>query len=498
MTFAPTNGALPAGAASPWPAPMASGPVDATLAVPASKSLTNRYLVLAALADGPSRLRAPLHSRDSALMIVALRQLGAVIEEVDGEGQFGPDLRITPIPSGALLPVGTAVDCGLAGTVMRFVPPLAALTGGSIAFDGDPAARQRPMGPVIDALRGLGVEIADGDGVPRALPFTIKATGRVLGGHLIVDASGSSQFVSALLLAAPRFEAGLHLEHSGNPVPSLDHIGMTVDVLRGAGVVVDDSVPNHWIVSPGPIQAFDVVVEQDLSNAGPFLAAALATRGTVRIAGWPSRTTQVGDQWREILPKFGAAVSLRDGVLTVTGGESINGVDLADTSELAPTVAALCALATGPSTLSGIAHLRGHETDRLAALVAEINGLGGSAIETADGLAITPAPLHGGLFHSYADHRLATAGAIIGLAVPGVEVEDIGTTAKTMPEFAGLWAGMLGLPGVVRPSGSGTPAGFGTPDSPSSSSASSSSPPAGFGTPDSPSSSSASSSSPGR
>ncbi len=448
MTSTPADTA----AATPWPAPLAAGPIDATLTVPASKSLTNRYLVLAALADGPSRLRAPLHSRDSALMIGALRQLGAVIEEVDGEGQFGPDLRITPVPADAVLPAGTTVDCGLAGTVMRFVPPVAALTSGSIAFDGDPAARQRPMGPVVDALHGLGVQIEDADdGEPRALPFTITATGRVGGGHLIVDASGSSQFVSALLLAAPRFEAGLHLEHAGPPVPSLDHIRMTVDVLRGAGVVVDDSVANHWVVSPGPIRAFDVVVEQDLSNAGPFLAAALVTRGTVRIAGWPSPTSQVGDQWRAILAKFGATVSLQGGVLTVTGGESIKGVDLADTSELAPTAAALCALATGPSTLSGIAHLRGHETDRLAALVTEITGLGGSVVETADGLAITPAVLHGGLFRSYADHRMATAGAIIGLAVPGVEVEDITTTAKTMPEFAGLWKTMMGLPGVAGP-----------------------------------------------
>lgn len=425
-----------------WPAPLAVRPVNATLTVPGSKSLTNRYLVLAALADGPCRLRAPLHSRDSALMIAALRQLGAVIEELDGDGQFGPDLQVTPMPADAVLTAGAAIDCGLAGTVMRFVPPVAALATGSVAFDGDPHARQRPMGPVLDALRDLGVEIS-GQPAARAMPFSINATGRVHGGHLLVDASGSSQFISALLLAAPRFEAGLQLEHTGKPVPSLDHIAMTVDVLRGVGVEVDDSVPGRWTVSPGPIRAFDIVIEQDLSNAGPFLAAALATGGTVRIPGWPSPTAQVGDKWRDILPKFGAAVSLSDGVLTVTGGETINGVELADTSELAPTVAALCALATGPSRLTGIAHLRGHETDRLAALAAQINALGGSVVETPDGLEITPAPLHGGLFHSYADHRMATAGAIIGLAVPGVEVEDIGTTAKTMPEFPALWDALL-------------------------------------------------------
>jgi len=423
-----------------WPAPFATAPLDATVRVPGSKSLTNRYLVLAALADGPSRLRAPLHSRDSALMIGALRALGAVVEEVAGDGRFGPDLVVTPVQPGRQLG-DVAVDCGLAGTVMRFVPPLAALCSGRITFDGDPHARNRPMGPIIAGLRGLGIDVDDG-GRP-ALPFSLAAGGSVEGGHLVIDASSSSQFVSALLLAGARFRRGLHLEHSGPPVPSLDHIAMTVRVLRGLGVAVDDSTPNHWIVAPGPVKAFDLRIEQDLSNAGPFLAAALATRGTVRIPDWPAGTTQVGDQWRTILARLGATVEYSGGTLTVTGGPRILGADLADTSELAPTVAALCALASTESRLSGIAHLRGHETDRLAALVTEINRLGGDAEETADGLIIRPRPLHAGVFHSYADHRMATAGAILGLAVEGVQVEDIGTTSKTMPEFPELWQDMF-------------------------------------------------------
>lgn len=430
-----------------WPAPFAGRPVDATVTVPGSKSLTNRYLVLAALADGPSRLRAPLHSRDSALMVGALRSLGATVTEVEGDGEYGPDLEIAPAPQGAGAPAlgAASVDCGLAGTVMRFVPPLAALVRGTVAFDGDPHARVRPMGPVIDALAGLGVRLSSPDGgTPSSLPFTVNGTGTVRGGHVVVDASGSSQFVSALLLTGARFTEGLHLEHVGPPVPSLDHIAMTIEVLRGVGVEVDDSVPNHWSVRPGPIRAFDVRIEQDLSNAGPFLAAALATRGTVRVPNWPEHTSQVGDAWREILPRLGAQVTLDAGTLTVRGGERITGADLADTSELAPTVAALCALADTPSRLTGIAHLRGHETDRLAALVAEITRLGGDAEETADGLIIRPARLHGGVVHSYADHRMATAGAILGLAVPGVEVEDIATTAKTMPEFPQMWERMLG------------------------------------------------------
>ncbi|XAS63086.1 3-phosphoshikimate 1-carboxyvinyltransferase [Micrococcaceae bacterium Sec5.8] len=431
-----------------WQAPLAGRPVDATLTLPGSKSLTNRYLVLAALADGPSRLRAPLHSRDSALMIEALRRLGATITEVPGDGGFGPDLTIKPISQDASADPAE-VDCGLAGTVMRFVPPVAALRRGVTVFDGDPHARNRPMGPIIEALTGLGVHVgAPAGGRASSLPFAVAGTGDVRGGHLVIDATASSQFVSALLLAGARFADGLHLEHRstqtpGEPVPSLDHINMTVAVLRGAGVAVDDSRPNHWVVSPGPIRAFDVRIEQDLSNAGPFLAAALATRGTVRIPNWPLETTQVGDQWRSILTRMGATVTLSGGTLAVTGGPEIKGADFDGTSELAPTVAALCALASGPSQLTGIAHLRGHETDRLAALVAEINRLGGDAEETADGLLIRPAPLHGGVVHSYADHRMATAGAILGLAVPGVQVEDIGTTAKTMPDFPALWAAML-------------------------------------------------------
>ena len=433
-----------------WPAPFASRPVDATVTVPGSKSLTNRYLVLAALADGPSRLGAPLHSRDSALMIEALRQLGATITEVPGDGAFGPDLEVIPLGQDAEQPL-TRIDCGLAGTVMRFVPPIAALRNGASVFDGDPHARKRPMGTIIEALRALGVAVsAEDGGTPSSLPFVVEGSGEVRGGHLVIDASASSQFVSALLLVGARFTEGLHLEHVGKPVPSLDHINMTVAVLRGAGVQVDDSVPNHWVVQPGPIRAFDQRIEQDLSNAGPFLAAALASGGTVRIPGWPEETQQVGDLWRSILAEMGATVTLEDGVLTVTGGPEIKGAHFADTSELAPTVAALCALASGPSRLTGIAHLRGHETDRLAALVTEINRLGGDAEETSDGLVIRPAPLHAGVVHSYADHRMATAGAILGLAVEGVQVEDIATTAKTMPEFPRIWADMLAQGGAPQ------------------------------------------------
>jgi 3-phosphoshikimate 1-carboxyvinyltransferase len=429
----------------PWPAPLAPGPLSARLSLPGSKSLTNRELVLSAIADGPSTLRAPLHSRDTALMIQALRALGTVIEELPGDNAYGADLLITP----AELAGGTSIDCGLAGTVMRFLPPLAALALGPVAFDGDAAARKRPMRATIDSLRALGVDVND-DGRGR-LPFSLYGTGSVRGGEIAIDASASSQFVSGLLLVGARFENGLTLRHTGDDLPSLAHIEMTVATLARRGVVVQNPEPGVWVVPPGPIAGAEIAIEPDLSNAGPFLGAALVAGGSVTVTGWPRETTQVGARMATILADMGAAVRFEEtggglGELTVTGSGAIHGIRLHDASELAPTVAALAALADGETVLTGIAHLRGHETDRLAALSAEITAIGGDVTETDDGLVIRAKPLHGGLWHSYEDHRMATAGAMIGLAVPGILVDDIGATAKTLPQFVELWMGrLLGL-----------------------------------------------------
>jgi 3-phosphoshikimate 1-carboxyvinyltransferase len=430
------------GEPGPWPAPVAPGPLASTLSLPGSKSLTNRELVLASLADGPSTLRAPLHSRDSALMVQALKALGTSIVEVAGSGDFGPDLLVTP----GELSGGTTIDCGLAGTVMRFLPPVAALALGPVAFDGDPSARKRPMRTTIDSLRALGVDVTD-DGRGR-LPFSLYGTGSVEGGELEIDASASSQFVSGLLMVGSRFTNGLTLRHTGTTLPSLEHIGMTVDTLAKRGVVVESPEPGLWVVPAGPIAAVDVDIEPDLSNAGPFLAAALVAGGSVTVTGWPTNTTQVGAELASILESMGGEVSFKEtgpgiGELTVTGTGIIHGIQLDNSSELAPTIAALAALADSETVLTGIAHLRGHETDRLAALAAEINALGGDVTETDDGLIIRPRPLHGGLWHSYEDHRMATAGAIIGLAVADVQVENIETTAKTLPQFPQLWLGPL-------------------------------------------------------
>src|SRR4051794_26823740 len=391
-----------------WPAPTTDAPVRATVSLPGSKSLTNRYLVLAALSAEPSRLRAPLRSRDTLLMAAGISALGARVEDANASGDFGADWIVTP----AELRGPATIDVGLAGTVMRFLPPVAALAMGDIAFDGDPHARKRPMAPILRALRELGIDVDDA-GTGR-MPFTIRGTGRVRGGTIEMDASASSQFVSALLLAGAGFEGGLPVRHVGPPIPSEPHVTMTVEALRDVGVVVDDSEPAIWRVEPGRIGGLDVLVEPDLSNAAPFLAAAAVSDGRVRIPGWPQYTTQAGDELRDLLDSMGAEVSLdRDG-LTVAGTGELYGIDadLRSAGELTPVVAALAALAETPSHLRGIAHLRGHETDRLAALATELNKLGGDVTETEDGLVIRPRPLHGGTFLSYDDHRIATAGAV--------------------------------------------------------------------------------------
>ncbi|MFC4560418.1 3-phosphoshikimate 1-carboxyvinyltransferase [Nocardiopsis mangrovi] len=413
-----------------WPAPAAAGPVDATVSLPGSKSMTNRALIIAALSATPSVVRAPLRSRDTDLMAAALRSLGIGITD------SGADWVVTPAP-----PHGpAAVDVGNAGTVMRFVPPVAALADGEVRFDGDPRARERPVGPLLDALRALGAGIDDaGRG---ALPLVVRGTGEVRGGTVTVDASGSSQFISALLLSGARFTEGVEVRHSGPPVPSQPHLDMTAAMLRAAGVDVDTATPDVWRVAPGPVEAGEVVVEPDLSNAAPFLAAALVTGGRVTVSGWPEHTTQPGDALRGLFADMGGEVTLGAEGLTVRGTGDIRGItaDLRQVGELTPTIAAVAALAGSPSRLTGIAHLRRHETDRIAALVREINRLGGDAEELPDGLAIRPSTLRGGVFHSYDDHRMATSGAVIGLAVPGVEVENIATTGKTLPDFPALWA----------------------------------------------------------
>ncbi len=415
-----------------WSAPVAAGPVHGVVSVPGSKSVTNRALLLAALSGGPASVAGAPATRDTALMVGALAALGVPVA-VDGE-------HVTIGAHGGFRGGGT-VDCGLAGTVMRFVPPAAALADGPVAFDGDPRARERPLATVLDALRSLGAAV-EGD----ALPFTVRGTGGLPGGEVTIDASASSQFVSGLLLSGARYDKGLTVVHDGKPVPSLPHIEMTVAMLRETGVAVDDAEPDLWRVQPGPIAPRDWTVEPDLSNAAVFLAAAAVTGGRVTVAGWPAGSTQPGVEILSVLEQAGCTVTPGPDGMTVTGPDALAGVDvdLHDASELTPTVAAVAALAAGPSRIRGVAHIRGHETDRIAALATEIAALGGDVDETADGLEIRPAALHGGGWRAYADHRMATAGAVVGLRVPGVVVDDVACTSKTIPDFPGRWADLVG------------------------------------------------------
>ena len=418
----------------PWAAPEAPAPITATVTVPGSKSETNRALVLAALADEPSVITDGLDARDTVLMREALRALGVVIVENGRQWLVTPPATFTG---------GVTVQCGLAGTVMRFVPALAALAEGDVRFEGDAQAAARPMAPLLEALTALGAESRT-DGGP-GLPFTVTGRPGLRGGAVTVDASTSSQYVSALLLVGSRLAEGLDLRHVGGPVPSLPHIAMTVAMLRERGVAVDDSEPGRWQVSPGVLHARDVLVEPDLSNAAPFLAAAAVTGGMVTVRHWPTSTLQPGDEIRGILQAFGAEVTWFEGDLTVTGRHFLDGVDLdlRGASELTPVAAAVAALAEGTSRISGVGHIRGHETDRLAALEAELSALGCGVSSDDDGLTVNPKLLGSAVFHTYADHRMAHAAAVLGLVVAGIVVDDVGCTSKTMPEFVELWSAMV-------------------------------------------------------
>ena len=423
-----------------WSAPYRGKNLDgdkrirAEITIPGSKSVTNRALILAALADSPSKLIRPLHSRDTELMVAGLRALGVAIEDkTRNKGEV--IWEITPGP----LFGPASIDVGNAGTVMRFMLPVAALANGLIHFDGDPRSHERPVGPLIKALEDLGVTIDHKNRY--SLPLLINGSGKITGGEVTVDASKSSQFLSALLLAGARMERGLKVTHLGDSLPSQPHIDMTIAMLTDFGASVEIA-PNAWQVAPGGLHGQELVIEPDLSNAAPFMAAPILCGGELVIKDWPRETTQPGDRLRKIFTEMGGKIEFIDAGLKISGTGAIHGIDidLRDEGELTPSIAALAALADSPSYLRGIGHLRLHETDRLAALAREINALGGSVIEEPEALRINPAPLKAGIFHTYEDHRLATAGAIIGLAVPGIIVENIETTRKTLPDFPGLWS----------------------------------------------------------
>lgn len=414
--------------AIPWNLPFPDASVAGRVVVAGSKSLMARGLVLSAIGDGPSRIGNALRSRDSLLMAEALRVMG---HHLDTSGETW-----TVTPGG--LDGDASVDCGLSGTVMRFLPPLACLRRGVTRFDGDGHARTRPMGPLLDGLRQAGARI-HGD----LLPLEVVGAGALRGGSVRIDASGSSQFVSGLLMCAPRFDQGLHVEPTGD-VPNRGHIRMTANALRDRGVEVTETVTGGWQVTSGPVRALDVTIEPDASNSAPFLCAAAMTGGEVTIPHWPQDTAQPIRRLLEVLTQYGAQTSFVGDEITVRGAER-HGIDadLADIGDMTPVVAAMCLAADGPSRIRGVSYIRGHETDRLGALQRELTKLGAAVSETEDGLLITPKPLHAADLLTYADHRMVHAAAVAGLLVDGVRVDNVATTAKAMPQFAGLWAQLV-------------------------------------------------------
>jgi 3-phosphoshikimate 1-carboxyvinyltransferase len=408
-------------------------PVDATVNVPGSKSETNRALILASLADGPSVIVGGLDARDTRLMRDALRALGVTITE-HGD-------RWEVVPPAEFSPAGT-IDCGLAGTVMRFVPPLAALAAGQTTFDGDEAAKIRPMAGLLDGLEAAGARVARGaDG----LPFTITGRADLPGGQITIDSSASSQFISGLLLAAPRFAGGLDLRHRGDSIPNQPNIDMTVQMLRDRGVLINTDEPARWVVSPGPISATEFTIEPDLANAAPFLAAAALTGGRVTIPRWPTETNQPGAAIADVLALFGAEVRTDGDRLTVRGTDTIEAVDLDlhDASELANVAAVLAAFGNHTSHIRGVAHIRGQETDRLAALEHDLDAIGANVKQTDDGLTIHPKLLRSNTWRTYGDHRMVHAGVLAGLLIDDIVLDDVDCVSKTMPQFVDLWQKML-------------------------------------------------------
>ena len=416
-----------------WYAPTATRAVDGTVHLPGSKSITNRALVLAALTPGPTTVALPLWCRDTELMVEALRALGTPIA-VEGD-------RAVIGMVGSLAGRDT-ISVGNAGTVARFVPGVAALGNRSTRFDGDDRIRQRPIKPLIEALRRVGATITCGDN--GGLPFTVVGSGSVRGGGVWLDGSASSQFVSALLLVGSQFEEGVNIRTAGG-TPSGHHIRMTLDMLSAAGVPVVQTAMS-WTVPPGRLRAKDLVVEPDLSSAAPFVAAAVVTAGRIHFPGWPSRTTQPGDRLRDLASQMGADCVLDGDGLTVVGPDRVRplDVDLTDEGELTPVIAALLCFATGPSRLRGISHLRGHESDRLGALAKELSALGPHVVETSDGLTIDPAVIRAGTFETYDDHRLVMAGAVVALGGHSVAVADPSAVRKTYPKFVETWSELLG------------------------------------------------------
>jgi 3-phosphoshikimate 1-carboxyvinyltransferase len=432
-----TGGAAPAPpstaaeAAEPLPSAielLPAGPVAARLAAPASKSVTNRALVCAALADGGSRLAGALGGDDAEALAAALGELGVRVEQ-------DPDAWTVHGGGGRPRSPGRPLDARLSGTTMRFLAAVATLAPAATTVGGRPPLLRRPVGPLVAALRALGAELADRDGFP---PVT-AAGGGLDGGEAHVDASASSQFASAVLLVAPYARRSVRLHADG--LGAAAYVELTAALMRDFGAAVDREGAAVWRVEAGrPYRARDLEVEYDASAAAHLFALAAATGGSVTVSNARQGTLQPDAGLPDLLAAMGATVT-RDGpALTVSGPAALDpvDVDLAAMPDQVTTVAALAALARGTSRIRGVAVTRGHETDRLAALAAELGKLGVAVAELPDGLVVhgrgadRPRPAR---LATHGDHRMAMALAAVAARVPGLVVEDPGCVTKTYPAF---------------------------------------------------------------
>lgn len=403
-----------------------AGPPDAVVRVPGSKSITNRVVLLAALADGSTVVEGALQADDTAAMVDAALALGATVDQ----GDDGTTLRITG--TAGLLPERASIFAKISGTTARFVAPVLATGRGTYGLDGGSALRARPLGPLVDALRQLGATVIE-QGEPGHLPVVVSGPAR--GGRVELPGHVSSQFLSGLLLAGPLFSAGIDVELT-TPLVSVPYVRMTLAVMRDFGVDVGADGP--LAVGPAAYRAVaNYTVEPDASAASYFFAAAAMTGGRVVVSGLRADALQGDVAFVDLLERMGADVRRRDEGIEVRGTGRLHGIDadLSDLSDTAQTLAALAVFADSPTTLRGIGFIRGKETDRIADTVRELQRCGIDAREDADGLTIVPGRPRPARIETYDDHRMAMSFALLGLMVPGIEIADPGCVAKTYPRF---------------------------------------------------------------
>ena len=405
------------------------GPIDATVEVPGSKSITNRALVAAALASGRSVLSRALSADDTAAMAAALARLGIGVERDAASGDVVVDggcERLRPGP--------VELDARLSGTTARFLLPVLALGRGRYRLDGLAALRARPMAPGLRALRDLGVEVVE-EGEPGHLPVTVVGA-ELAGGTVRVPGAVSSQFVSGLLLAGPATRRGVRVELE-QPVVSRPYLGLTLATMEAFGAEVDGDVERGVDVAPGGYRARRHAIEPDASSASYFFAAAVVCGGRVRVPGLGRQSAQGDLAFVDVLEAMGADVRREDGFVEVRSGPSLSGVDvdMADLSDTAQTLAAVAVFASSPTRVRGIGFIRAKETDRIAAVVSELRRCGIRAEEHGDGFTVHPGLPRPAVIETYDDHRMAMSFTLLGLRAPGIEIADPGCVGKTFPGF---------------------------------------------------------------